>query len=274
MAIENRHLGKELVENPELYRAILRIGKRHADAAVLSMRICGSLLLSGEDTDGSLRQLEEFVYDNPLLLSPFSRNDVVAETRNFLLIPSETDPENYRKLLDEAFDEEPQELEPIVNRLPGRGTDVLFGIEKKTFCFLNRAFGNPHIYSHITPLLRFFGDCRRHGTAARVYVNVRKGSIDIAAISGAEILIANTFGYNVPEDAAYYILAVRRALRLDNDTDEVMICGDTPEKRALLPKLREFIPKVIPMIFPADIFRTGKEALTAPFDQMILPLCE
>lgn len=274
MAIENRHLAKDLISNPEHYRMILRIGPGRTDAAVLSARIAGSLLLSGERTDGDLRRLEDFVYDNPLLLLPFAKTDIVVETAGYSLIPSGTSEELYPSLLRTALGEEMPESEPVLNPLPGTGISVLSCVERNCLRFINRAFSNPDIHSHITPLLKFFSDTRRHGTAPRVFVHLRKESLDIAAIASAEIKIANTFRYRTVEDAVYYILAVRRALGSDSGQDEVMVCGESAAKRSLLPRLREFVPTVIPMIFPAEIFRAGREALNAPFDQIILPTCE
>lgn len=274
MATENRYLNKDQVESTDLYRVSLRVAENRIDAAVFSQRIDGSLLLSGDETDGSLKKLEDFVYENPLLLVPFSKADIIIETANFLIIPTDIPEKLYPTLLKEAFAEETEELVPVCNTLPGKGLRVLFGVKKEIFGFLNRAFSNPEIYCHITLLLRFFGDTARHGNAAHLFVNMRKNSIDIAVIAGSEVKIANTFSYNAIGDAVYYILAVRRELGLDSETDEIMVCGESSAKRTLLPEIRKFVPTVIPIIFPADIFRLGKESLTAPFDQIILPICE
>ena len=274
MAIENRHIQKDAIESPDLYRIIIRIAPKRIDAAVLSAIIDGSLLLSGDNTSGSLSQYEDFIYGNPVLLHPFPKSDVILQTTNYLIIPSDIPEGMYGKLLEEAFPENKESIVPVANLIPGTSSAILFGIEENLLQFCNRAFCNPRIHSHLYTLLCFFGNHERHGNGTRLFANIRPDSMDIAAIEHDRILIANTFSFKEIDDAVYYILAVRQTIGLDSDTDEIMLCGDSATKRKLIAALRKFIPNVIPAIFPADLFRIGKEAITANFDQIILPICE
>lgn len=274
MTIENRHLQKDSIESPELYRAIIKIAPRRIDAAVFSQRIDGSLTLTGDNTSGTLKQYEDFIYENPLLLTPLRKTDVIIQTSRYLLIPSGIPSDLYTTLIGEAFPESDEKTVPVVNALYGTEMSILFAVEENLFRFVNRAFSNPGIYSHLYTLLRFFSDRNRFGNGTRLFANLRPDSLDIAAVINGEIRFANTFSFKATEDAVYYILAVRQTLGLTSDADSIMLCGDSAIKRKLIPELREFIPNVIPAIFPADLFRTGKEAIYADFDYIILPLCE
>jgi hypothetical protein len=45
-------------------------------------------------------------------------------------------------------------------------------------------------------------------------------------------------------------------------------------REAIMPELRRYINYVMPVIFPSAMFRAGREAMNAPFELIVLPLCE
>jgi hypothetical protein len=53
-----------------------------------------------------------------------------------------------------------------------------------------------------------------------------------------------------------------------------LVCGDVALREQIMPELRRFVNYVMPVIFPSTMFRAGKEALNAPFELILLPLCE
>ena len=87
------------------------------------------------------------------------------------------------------------------------------------------------------------------------------------------MLFANYFEYSNLEDAFFYIMNAWKTVGMGAD-DELHILGDKEDRRTLLPKLRTYIQTVIQTIFPAQLLRLGKNAMSAPFDLIVLPLCE
>ena len=88
------------------------------------------------------------------------------------------------------------------------------------------------------------------------------------------MLLANTFEYEHTNDAAYYILNVWKQLNFDQQKDEVHLTGKNEQKKIIVPIIQEYISCVMPSIFPAQLFKMGKDTLNAPFDLIITPLCE
>ena len=86
-------------------------------------------------------------------------------------------------------------------------------------------------------------------------------------------MMANTFDAPEASDAAYFIVAVRKMLNLPDDA-ETMLAGSAKLREQVSPILRQFPAQVMPVIFPSEMFRAGKESLSSPFDLIILPLCE
>ena len=86
--------------------------------------------------------------------------------------------------------------------------------------------------------------------------------------------MANTFHFKNPDDAVYYLLACRKNLGLDPYNDDLSLAGDQSIREKLMPMLRSFIARVIPVIFPPQMFKAGKDAMLAPFDLIVTPLCD
>ena len=103
---------------------------------------------------------------------------------------------------------------------------------------------------------------------------MRDDRLDLLAFGKDSLLLANTFRYRDPMDAVYYILACRQSLGLDAGSDELFLAGDKGVRETITPTLREYLAYVMPVIFPSAMFKAGKEALNAPFDLIVLPLCE
>ena len=87
-------------------------------------------------------------------------------------------------------------------------------------------------------------------------------------------MLANTFSFSDPMDAVYYILACRNRIGLDPHNDELLLSGDASVREKILPMLRTYLARVMPMIFPPQMFKSGKDAMIAPFDLIVTPICE
>ena len=103
---------------------------------------------------------------------------------------------------------------------------------------------------------------------------MRQGKVDVIAVNGDGLRFANTFDYRNPMDAVYYIMASRQMLGMDNASDEMFLSGSPSARESVAETLRKYISYVMPVIFPSAIFKAGKEAMKAPFDLVVLPLCE
>ncbi len=104
--------------------------------------------------------------------------------------------------------------------------------------------------------------------------NFRRSSVDVVMLDGNSLLQANTFLFSNPMDAVYYILASRSRHGLDPYNDEILLTGDQNIREEVTPVLRKYVSRVMPSIFPPQMFRAGKDAMRAPFDLIVTPLCE
>lgn len=221
------------------------------------------------------KAVEEAVYDAPLLLADFDRTDCVVDSGRYIILPSEgASPEVIEALGRELYPEEHESLEAVVNPLAPLDCTLVAWIPRELMHFLRRTFNNPPVHHHIAPLCRYFAAKSRMGNSGKMYANFRQGYVDLIAFGRRGLLVANSYRVRETTDILYYVMALRKEIGFDGEDDEMFVSGDPDVREIVLPQLREYIPNVMPVIFPSTALRGGEEALKAPFNLIVLPLCE
>ncbi len=270
-------LNKDLINDPRLWRLALRIDSKKMHVVLFCSVEDNSLIYREIVLDSAAQSIqkaiEEAIYDNPLLLSDFARVDCIIETDKFTIIPSEIDnPDVQEKIFRETFPS--FEGNVLENKLKELEVSIMMGIDEELVNFLRRTFNNPCIQHHLAPLCIYFNRKNRLGNAGKMYAHIHDNKLDLLVFGRDSLKFANTFAFREPLDAMYYIFACREMLHLDASSDELFVSGDNAMREAITPMLREYLAYVMPVIFPAAMFKTGKDALNAPFDLIVLPLCE
>lgn len=270
-------LDKDLVGDPSICNLLFRVGKGRLDVAVYSVVHDNSLIYRsfplGQDGEDELKSLEATIYDNPLLLAEFRRVHCLVDPGNAMAIPAEVDDDADRERVFRAA--HPSFEGEIVTSSAGvRNAVFTFGLGASLAGFLRRTFHGVDVECHIATLCRYFSTRPGRGNSRRMICNFRPDAMDVIVIQGADLLLANTFSFRNPMDAVYYIMATRHSLGLDPSGDELLLAGDQNVRSSITPELRRFIGRVMPVIFPPQMFRSGKESLRVPFDLIISPICE
>lgn len=273
-------LDKDLIADPSICNLLLRICPEQLDVAVYSVVSDNSFLHRSysliSPTGPTMGMLEETIYDNPLLLSDFRRTYCIIEARRVLSVPSELLLQGHdalRRMFKMQWPDFDGEI--IVDNNGTSNSAIVYGLERDLSRFLRRTFtSNLCIDSHLSSLLRYFAAHPGRSNTVRTIANLRENSLDMIALRGSHLLMANTFAFDKPADALYYILASRESLKLDPKIDEMLLAGFSPLREDLSTRLREYIARVMPVIFPPQMFKAGREALGAPFDMIVAPLCE
>ena len=118
----NTALTADLVRLPQMSRLALCVGDGILDVVVTSKVEDNSLIWRRIPLSGAsgpmTRALEETVYDNPLLLAPFSHTDIVFDTRRFLVVPADRATDDRAEAMLETLYPN-VEFEPLINEIPG-----------------------------------------------------------------------------------------------------------------------------------------------------------
>lgn len=275
MTMTDGKLDKELVADTTICNMMMRIGVERVDLVVYSIMADNSLLYRSyplAPPAQGVKGVEDIVYDNPLLLSEFHKTYILIDTPDYVMLPEGLDSGQAAGVfgaLHPGYDGTVCHAGTST-----RNAAVAFGIGRDLYGFLHRTFPTAAVMPHIVPLVRYFASKPGRGNSRRMICNFRQSALDVVVIDGNSLLQANTISFRNPMDAVYYILACRESNALDPLGDEVLLAGDQSLREQVTPVLRTYISRVMPAIFPPQMFRAGKEAMRAPFDLIVTPLCE
>lgn len=270
-------LTKELVNDPAYCRLDLRIGMGSMEVMIYNPLEENSLLLRRVelpgDSDGALKQIETFIYDNPLLLSDFRTITAIIESRSFLTVPAPVAESCEPPALLRSADSDTDPRAVVIDdRLDVFDAVMLTPLPAATANFLRRTFPNIRLHNALLPFTRYCHSHLTQGNTVKAFVNMRERSLDIVVMSANTLQLLNRFEYRDINDAAFYILNCTESM--PEEISEILIGGNRDRRDELMPLLRKFRPYVMPMIFPSAMFKAGADAMKSPFDLIILPLCE
>lgn len=272
-------LDTSLIANPRLYNLILRIERARLDIMIYSGADDDSLIYRNIALDPAtplIDALEEAVYDNPVLLGDFNSIKILLATTDYAIVPQWIGDDEH--LLEETarrlLVNDDEETELIAASLLHLGVCDIIKPEVRLLAFLRRTFNNPVIMHHVIPLMRYFHHSEKLGTAGKIFVNLRNDSLDIISFDSDSPRLVNSFRFRDTMDAVYYILACREQLKGNGNDHEILLAGNSEVREAITPVLRKYVGYVMPVIFPSTMFKAAKDTMKAPFDLIVLPLCE
>jgi len=237
-----------------------------------------SLFVASVPLDGNavsrVSAIEEAVYDNPLLLNDFNRVTVISRDVRRTIMPTAVAADR-----NMAFDivremTGARECELVVDDLPLLDASICHMVDGDVYNFFTRTFNGVRFIHRLSALTRYFHGTHRSAGSMASHVNLRRGSLDIVLYQSDRLILANTYDWVEPADALYYIVATRNMAGIDRQAP-VVLSGDREVRDELTPLFRQYLPTVMPAIFPAAMFRAGgKTAMNTPTDLIVLPLCE
>lgn len=273
------------IKDPRLWHLLLEVRATGLSAVAYSVEDGHGLMLehiplsvpSGETsamarTAPPLKQLEDAVYDHPVLLLDYRRVTVLFDTPRFMAVPEafEASPDMLQTAFAAAFPSVARR-EILASPVQPMKLTVAFEAASDTLGFLRRTFHNVTFRHVLAPLCAYFRMKYPGGGRGKTLVNFDGDRMDMVVLGAGAPLALNTYRFRDPMDAVYYILAVRKELDLA-DSEEIMIGGDRAVRAAVTPVLRRFVRYVMPAIFPTVMFQAGRDALAAPFPLVLAPL--
>ena len=236
--------------------------------------VCRRIDLAGRaNEDEYLHALENAVYDNPLLLADFKRVNVSVDSRKFIFLPPGYGTDgDARQAFDEAFPDVDGDF--AVSRGYNCRADVAFMLPRGVHTFLKRTFSNIPVRLHLEVLCSYFRGQTNLSTVNKeaVYIRDGGGTVDICAFRQGRLQMANTFTCRSTDDIIFYTLALWNTLGFDATGDEIQITGDKAIRATLMPRLREYVTYVVPVMMPPAAMRLASDAAKAPFNLIALAI--
>ena len=266
-------LTKDMIQQPQLWRLAMEISAERLQVVMYSIHEDNSLIFRDILLDTSamspLAALEDAIYENPLLLSDFSKVDCLLDTTRFTVVPSEIRSDDLRRrVLASLWPDDGYEV--VADDISGCDATILTAVDSGLSGFLGRTFIDADVRNRISPLVSYFAGKSRLGSSGKMFVNLRGGEMDVISFGRDKLKMASTIAFGSTDDAVYYILASAKVTEFNVETDELMLCGDMAMREQLMPLLRRYVNYVMPVVFPSAMMRTGKEAMSVPFELIVL----
>lgn len=249
--IEQR-LTSDIISDATLYALTLHIHDSGVDVRIssrLNDRTVVDKRLDFGPRAASLQAFEEMVYDNSLLTADFHKVEIIVDTNRFFVMSADdcTDDEVERRInLLWPYDRLGIELLPVVNEIERGKTCLVWAIDRPLKGFLQRTWNNPAISHRLAVATRYFALNSPHGGTGTVHLHITGDRLDVAAFNRDGLVLLNSYVTHSPADGAYYALAALQHIEFDNDTDRVMVDGDTNQRNGLIESLRPYVKTVIP----------------------------
>ncbi|MCD8387047.1 MAG: DUF3822 family protein [Bacteroidales bacterium] len=273
-------LTKDTIATPQLWRLSMLLNKEQVEVVLNSSMEDHALihrLLPLDQGMSPLAAFEDLIYENPLLLSDFKQVDLLIDTPCYTFLPTDMATEEAQQAALEALWPDAG-FTPVANALPELGETLVMGVDKGLLAFVRRTFLDTEPLHPIAALAKYFYPLSHQGNTSKLYAHLRPDAIDVVVIGNSgprgssQLRVACSYQTPTADDAAYYILAAAKTAGLSLQHDELRLCGDQQMREEVAPKLRQAASYVMPVIFPSEIFRAGREAIDAPFPLTILPL--
>lgn len=265
------------IQHPEQWCLELSLKEKELEYLFFSEAEENSLISGAikfdESFDDYLKAVENAIYDNPVLLDDYKQVRIIVHSQHFLIFPHEVDDDSDAEtFFDAAYPN--TEGDFALCRLKDCGVNIGFKCATGLTGFLQRTFNNPDIVHHLYPLCEHFKAANNDSGIARMYLNMSDDSMDLLIFNKGALQLANTFSFHTPDDALFYALHAWKSYGLDATKDEIQLTGDKAARDTIAPMLRRFVSYVMPAIYPAAALKIGQDAVKAPFDLILLALCE
>ena len=217
-------LDKGLISQPELWSLVMQLSDRRLTAALLppvdgEQMILSHIPLPVATAGSYAKAVEEAVYDNPLLLSDFSRIGLLTSSPRVALIPACLDDKAAEKAFEATFG---SEACASLREPTWREAVVASDDDEQLLAFFRRTFFN----ITIRPTLAAMIECYR---ADGLWVSCEDAVIRLVYNLDGNLMAANSFDISAPEDAAYYVAALRRVVGADRGTVYLRRAGASRE---------------------------------------------
>ncbi len=278
-------LTKDMAPVPQMWRMAMAVRPLVVEVVLNPLLEEASLVHQIIELDKSMEHLnafEEMIYENPLLLSDFNRTSIIIDTTRFTIVPSEITSDELREKImyalypprridapgAKANDLRSCSYQVIAQEITGTDDTLLMAVDSGLASFLQRTFLDGKIMHPIAVMASYFSQ-RQQGNADKVYARLRPGAVDMVAIEGPMLRIANSFVAPTADDAAYFITAAAKTAEYNLHDTEFMIFGQPALRDEVMSRLRPFCPKVMPLIFPSDLYRAGADPAT-PLELLVV----
>lgn len=187
--------------------------------------------------------LREALRDSSLLNRGYQRVEVCIDAPIMLIPIQEFDKETAETLYKHTFRDCKADV-VLHNVLPGIKAVAVFSVNKDLRLVVEDNFADVR-YSHVAqPMWNHLYTRSFTGMQRKLYAYFHDRSVEVFAFDKNRFRFQNTFDADYARDAIYYIMYVWKLLAMDNNADELHVCGNCKDTDFLASTLRKYLKRV------------------------------
>lgn len=195
--------------------------------------------LTGTDP---VKELEQEIYDHPELLQNYQAVRIFLPASQFLFIPDEFRVPDEKVYFDFCFPENRKEV--FDEALPESGCHLLFGDLPQRVYFLQRTFPQAQLGHRLASLCEHFRKSAQKTESATLTACISHNEMDLFCYNRQGLVLANTYRFQQPNDAAFYLLTVWQQTGMDQRSDRLELWGEQETTAPVENIMREYIAQI------------------------------
>ncbi len=258
--------------NANAQRLTIRVGDNSLSFATIRMAEAEATVVfepytvrSGVSLAANLRE----AFKQAGLLAAQYRKTLVLADAPTLMVPIEFYREDcLQEMYYHAF---PNRKGMVVmgDALPDLNAVAVFGVNKDLKLVLDDHFADVGFGAAMGSVWRYLYRRSFTGGRGKLYGYFHDRKLELFRFGKNRFKFCNTFNVDNGHDAAYFMLCVWKQLGMDNESDELYVVGDLPEREWLLGEMKSYLRRVY-VVNPAGDF--NRAAVTQikgmPYDLM------
>ena len=215
------------------------------------------------DAADVLKNIEDAVYEDSLLLDDYDTSILIRPRATLLLPPGDVDMADGQALAEaigyvDAAKQKDVWAEPVGEAV------AVYSTPKGVRDFLSRSFLTEDVHHVLKPVIEHKSAKARSEHGEKMWVNLENGRLDVAAFRDGALLLANSWNFAYPADAAYYLLYAWDTLGMDRAGGEMRVSGHESVRREIMPMLRRYINYVGLTVYSTTVAKAVRDNVSLP----------
>ena len=224
-----------------------------------------------------LSTFKDAFFEDTLLKEPYRVTKIVFTTPHFTLIPNKFYNDAQRPIYFENLTDLPDNTVFETDSLKNIDFKNVYALEKPMFGFTLTTFPQAKRFHVFTALIQGCQKMAEMRQGHQIFANIRDGFVQILFFDGKDLVFANAYPFQTPQDLIYYIMMVYEQFKLNPESIPLSISGNMTEDSDIFKYIYRYI-RLVNFISAPTYFRLGQEFTGVPqhfyFDLFSIKLCE
>jgi hypothetical protein len=224
-----------------------------------------------------LSTFKDAFFEDYLLKEPYRVSKIVFTTPHFTFVPNKFYNEKEHSTYFQNLTDFTYNTVFEADSLKSLDFTNVYAVEKSLHNFTQSTFPMAKRFHIFSALIQGCQKIAESRNGHQIFANIRDGFVQILFFDGKELIFANAYPFQTPQDLIYYIMMVYEQFKLNPESIPLSISGNMTEDSDIFKYIYRYV-RVVNFIKAPTYFRLGQEFTGIPqhfyFDLFSIKLCE